>query len=72
MGISSSENRAPFIQADTCRNEMDWEELRTGGDSLRSSDDPDDREGMSTGDELVGTGYSKEYRPPGVECKGPS
>ena len=52
---------------------MDWEGLRTGGCSLRNSDDLGDREGMSTGDEgLVGTEYSKEYERPGVECEGAS
>jgi len=65
--------RASFIHVNTCRNEMDWEGLRTGGCSLRNSDDLGDREGMSTGDEgLVGTEYSKEYERPGVECEGAS
>ena len=73
MGASSLGNKAPFIHADTCRNEMDWEGPRAAGYSLRSSEDLGDREGISTGDEeLVGTEYSKERESPGVGCEGES
>jgi len=51
---SSLGNRAPFIHAETCRKEMDWEVQGTVGSSLRSSDDLGDREGMSTGEEGMG------------------